>query len=56
MKAFTAFLDSSLGVAFAMGVVGIFTTSLCAGEDMVEITANTLLPMSTETAPSVIMS
>ncbi|MBF5051398.1 hypothetical protein CLAVI_001043 [Candidatus Clavichlamydia salmonicola] len=49
-KACTVFLDSSLGVAFAMGVVGMVTTSLCIGENMMEIIANNLLPMSTETA------
>ncbi|WP_194844574.1 hypothetical protein, partial [Candidatus Clavichlamydia salmonicola] len=33
-KACTAFLNSSLGVAFAMGVVGVVTASLCSGKVM----------------------
>ncbi|MBF5051310.1 hypothetical protein CLAVI_000951 [Candidatus Clavichlamydia salmonicola] len=36
-KACTAFLDSSLGVACAMGVVGLVTASVCAREDLSEI-------------------
>ncbi|MBF5051396.1 hypothetical protein CLAVI_001041, partial [Candidatus Clavichlamydia salmonicola] len=48
-KICTAFLDSSLGLALAMGVAGIVTTSLCAGEDMIDVVATTLLPSITTT-------
>ncbi|MBF5051388.1 hypothetical protein CLAVI_001032 [Candidatus Clavichlamydia salmonicola] len=45
-KVCTAFLDSSFGLALAMGVVGIVTTSLCAGEDMINVVAIALPPLS----------
>ncbi|MBF5051299.1 hypothetical protein CLAVI_000940 [Candidatus Clavichlamydia salmonicola] len=49
-KICTAFLDSSFGLAIAMGVVGIVTTSLCAGEDMIDVVATTLFPSVTTAA------
>ncbi|MBF5051385.1 hypothetical protein CLAVI_001029 [Candidatus Clavichlamydia salmonicola] len=51
-KACTAFLDSSLGLAVSMGVVGIVATSLCAGEDMAEVIVTTLLPVTTNSQPT----
>ncbi|MBF5051302.1 hypothetical protein CLAVI_000943 [Candidatus Clavichlamydia salmonicola] len=41
-KVCTAFLDSSFGLAVSMGIVGIVTTSLCIGEDIVEVVVTTL--------------
>ncbi|MBF5051301.1 hypothetical protein CLAVI_000942 [Candidatus Clavichlamydia salmonicola] len=49
-KICTAFLDSSLGLAVSMGIVGVVTTSLCAGEDMVDVVVTTLFPSITTTA------
>ncbi|MBF5051298.1 hypothetical protein CLAVI_000939 [Candidatus Clavichlamydia salmonicola] len=46
-KICTAFLDSSFGLAVAMGVVGVVTTSLCAGEDMIDVVSTTLFPSIT---------
>ncbi|MBF5051318.1 hypothetical protein CLAVI_000959 [Candidatus Clavichlamydia salmonicola] len=36
-KICSLFLDSSLGLACAMGVVGVTTASVCAGEDVTEV-------------------
>ncbi|MBF5051363.1 hypothetical protein CLAVI_001006 [Candidatus Clavichlamydia salmonicola] len=46
-KLCTAFLDSSFGLACAMGVVGLTASSLCAGEDVVNIITTTMLPVTT---------
>ncbi|MBF5050973.1 hypothetical protein CLAVI_000596 [Candidatus Clavichlamydia salmonicola] len=45
-KACTAFLDSSLGLAVSMGVLGLVTASVCAGKDMLEVI--TTLPLGYE--------
>ncbi|WP_194844598.1 hypothetical protein, partial [Candidatus Clavichlamydia salmonicola] len=45
-KVCTAFLDSSFGLALAMGVVGIVTTSVCAGKDMIDVVAAALPHLS----------
>ncbi|WP_194844512.1 hypothetical protein [Candidatus Clavichlamydia salmonicola] len=50
-KACTAFLDSSLGMACAMGVLGIVAASVCVGEDLLDVVAATLLPMTTDSPP-----
>ncbi|MBF5051383.1 hypothetical protein CLAVI_001027 [Candidatus Clavichlamydia salmonicola] len=41
-KACTVFLDSSVGLACAMGVFGIAATSVCAGQDVMEVVIDTL--------------
>ncbi|WP_194844565.1 hypothetical protein, partial [Candidatus Clavichlamydia salmonicola] len=43
-KACSVFLDSSFGLACAMGVVGLTTSSLCAGEDVLALMTTTILP------------
>ncbi|MBF5051319.1 hypothetical protein CLAVI_000960 [Candidatus Clavichlamydia salmonicola] len=50
-KLCTAFLDSSLGMAVAMGVVGVATVSVCIGEDVAELAATALLPFVTPSLP-----
>ncbi|MBF5051361.1 hypothetical protein CLAVI_001004 [Candidatus Clavichlamydia salmonicola] len=46
-KICTVFMDSSFGLSCAIGVVGITTASLCAGEDVVDLITTTILPATT---------
>ncbi|MBF5051367.1 hypothetical protein CLAVI_001010 [Candidatus Clavichlamydia salmonicola] len=46
-KLCSAFLDSSLGLAVSMGVLGFTTASVCMQEDLLEVVATTLLPLTT---------
>ncbi|MBF5051346.1 hypothetical protein CLAVI_000989 [Candidatus Clavichlamydia salmonicola] len=46
-KTCTVFMDSSFGLACAMGVVGVAAASICAGDDVVDIITTTMLPATT---------
>ncbi|WP_194844544.1 hypothetical protein [Candidatus Clavichlamydia salmonicola] len=49
-KVGVVFMNSSFGLAFAMGVVGLTTSSLCVGEDVVNLITTTILPATTNSS------
>ncbi|MBF5051349.1 hypothetical protein CLAVI_000992 [Candidatus Clavichlamydia salmonicola] len=50
-KMCSAFLDSSLGMAISIGVLGLATASVCMQEDFIEVVATTLFPATTPALP-----